>query len=81
MTKTYKVKATKRAWIEITADKTLSQKEVYELASNEIENKDVEWEEPSFNIVDININDTEDISGKSKVEFLKALDPLTNKKK
>lgn len=81
MTKTYKVKATKRAWIEITADKALSQKEIYELASNEIKNKNVEWEEPSFNIVDININDTEDISGKSKVEFLKALDPLTNNKK
>lgn len=79
MKKTYKIKATKRAWIEIVADDSLSQKEIYELAKKKTSNGRLKWEEPSFNIIDINIDDSIDADVKTKVAPMNAIDPLTNK--
>lgn len=79
MKKTYKVKATKRAWIEVTADSDLSQDEIYKLAEEKASKGKLKWEEPSFNIIEINIDDTSDVSVKTKIALLKAQDPLTNK--
>lgn len=79
MKKTYKIKATKRAWIEITADSSLSQQEVYNLAKEKASKGRLKWEEPSFNIIDINIDDSIDSNVKTKVAPMNAIDPLTNK--
>lgn len=81
MKKTYKIKATKRAWIEITADSSLSQQEVYNLAKEKASKGRLKWEEPSFNIIDINIDDSIDSNVKTKVAPMNAIDPLTNKTK
>ena len=79
MKKTYKVKATKRAWIEIVADSELSQDEIYELAKEKESKGRLKWEDASFNIIDINIDDTIDTTVKTKVSLLEAIDPITNK--
>ena len=79
MKKTYKIKATKRAWIEITADSSLSQQEVYNLAKEKASKGRLKWEEPSFNIIDISIDDSVDSNVKTKVAPMNAIDPLTNK--
>jgi hypothetical protein len=81
MKKTYKIKATKRAWVEITADSSLSQQEVYNLAKEKASKGRLKWEEPSFNIIDINIDDSIDSDVKTKVAPMNAIDPLTNKTK
>ena len=81
MKKTYKIKATKRAWIEITADSSLSQQEIYNLAKEKASKGRLKWEEPSFNIIDINIDDSIDSNVKTKVAPMNAIDPLTNKTK
>ena len=81
MKKTYKIKATKRAWIEITADSSLSQQEVYNLAKEKASKGRLKWEEPSFNIIDISIDDSVDSNVKTKVAPMNAIDPLTNKTK
>ncbi len=79
MKKTYKVKVTRRAWIEVTADDSLSQQEIYALAKEKVSKGKVKWEDPSFNIVDIQIDDSVNVSVKTKVSLLEAIDPLTNK--
>ncbi len=79
MKKTYKVKVTRRAWIEVTADDSLSQQERYALAKEKVSKGKVKWEDPSFNIVDIQIDDSVNVSVKTKVSLLEAIDPLTNK--
>jgi hypothetical protein len=78
MKKTYRIKATKRAWLDITADGSLSQEEIYNLAKEKAKDNKLQWEEPSFNIIDIQIDDkiTETVS--SKVSFMKPVDPLVN---
>lgn len=81
MKKTYKIKATKRAWIEITADSSLSQQEVYNLAKEKASKGRLKWEEPSFNIIDINIDDSVDANVKTKIALMDANDPLANKVK
>ncbi len=48
MKKTYKIKATKRAWMEIEADANLSQQEIYELAKKKATNGKLKWEDPSL---------------------------------
>lgn len=58
MKKVYKIKAIKRTWIEVTADSSLSQDEIYELAKEKVSKRGVKWEEPSFSIVSIDIDDT-----------------------
>lgn len=79
MKKTYKIKATKRAWIEIVADSSLSQQEIYELAKKKASNGRLKWEDPSFNIIDINIDDSANVDVKTKVSLMDAVDPLTGK--
>ena len=79
MKKTYKIKATKRAWIEVTADSSLSQQEIYNLAKEKASKGRLKWEEPSFNIIDINIDDNVDVDVKTKIALMDAIDPLTNK--
>ena len=79
MKKTYKVKATRRAWVEITADDSLSQQEIYALAKEKVSKGKVKWEDPSFNIIDIQIDDSVNVDVKTKVSLLEAIDPLTNK--
>ena len=79
MKKTYKVKAIRRAWVEITADDSLSQQEIYALAKEKVSKGKVKWEDPSFNIIDIQIDDSVNVDVKTKVSLLEAIDPLTNK--
>lgn len=81
MKKTYKIKATKRAWIEIEADGDMSQKEIYELAKKKASNGRLKWEDPSFNILEITINEQKEMDSKSRISLLKAIDPLTGKLK
>ncbi len=81
MKKTYKIKATKRAWIEIEADGDMSQKEIYELAKKKASNGRLKWEDPSFNILEITINEQKEMDSKSRINLLKAIDPLTGKLK
>ncbi len=76
MKKTYKVKATKRAWVEVVADDSLTQDEIYELAKEKTTKGKVKWEEPSFNIIDIIIDDKVTGEVKPKVTGLEATDPL-----
>lgn len=76
MKKTYKVKATKRAWVEVVADDSLTQDEIYELAKEKATKGKVKWEEPSFNIIDIIIDDKVTGEVKPKVTGLEATDPL-----
>lgn len=78
MKKTYKVKVTRRAWLEVTADSSLSQQEIYDLAKEKTSKGKAKWEEPSFNIIDIRIDDSTDVDVKTKVTLLDAIDPLTN---
>ena len=45
-------------------------------------NKKVEWEEPSLNIIEIQIDrstEHSNVTAKTKINLLKAIDPLTNK--
>ena len=66
MKKTYKIKAVKRTWIEVTADGSLSQDEIYELAKEKASKRGVKWEDPSFSIVSIDIDDTAE-NAKTKI--------------
>jgi len=77
MKKTYTVKAVQRAWIEIEADSELSQQEIYELAAKEAEKGQLKWEETSFNIIDITIDDSVPVRADTKVKLLRAIDPIT----
>ena len=83
MKKKYRIKATKRAWLEIECDSSLSQKEVYNLAKEKLKSaKKVEWEEPSLNITEIVIDrstERSNVTTKTKINLLKAIDPLTGK--
>jgi hypothetical protein len=79
MKKTYKIKATKRAWMEIEADANLSQQEIYELAKKKATNGKLKWEDPSFNIIEITIDNNKEMDAKTKISLLKAIDPLTGK--
>jgi hypothetical protein len=83
MKKKYRIKATKRTWLEIECDSSLSQQEVYDLAKEKLKsNKKVEWEEPSLNIIEIQIDrstEHSNVTAKTKINLLKAIDPLTNK--
>jgi hypothetical protein len=82
MKKTYKIKAVQRAWIEIEADDSLTQKEIYELAKEYTKKNGLNWEDITFNIVKIDIDDTVlDVDINTKISLLKAIDPLTNKVK
>ena len=80
MKKTYKIKVIKRAWLEITADSNLSQDEIYELAKQKESKGKLKWEEPSFNIIDINIDDSVNVDVKTKIALMEAQDPLISKK-
>lgn len=79
MKKTYKIKVMRRAWLEISADSSLSQQEIYDLAKEKVTKGKVKWEDPSFNIIDIAIDDSVDAGVKTKIALLDAIDPLTNK--
>lgn len=69
----------RRAWLEISADSSLSQQEIYDLAKEKVTKGKVKWEDPSFNIIDIAIDDSVDAGVKTKIALLDAIDPLTNK--
>lgn len=80
MKKTYTVKATKRAWLKIVADENATQDEIYELAKAKVTNGKPKWEEPTFNITRIHMDEVpEGIDVKTKVSLLRAIDPLTGK--
>jgi len=75
MQKKYKVKVTRRAWIEVTCDESLTQDEVYQLAKEKVSKGKTKWEEPSFNIISISI-DSDVNNVETKVTNMKAEDPL-----
>lgn len=81
MKKTYRIKAVKRAWLDIEADSSLSQDEIYELAKEKVSKSKIKWEEPSLNIVDIHIDDSIDVDVKTKIALLDAVNPVANKSK
>ena len=81
MKKMYRIKATKRAWMDIEADSSLSQDEIYALAEEKASKGKLKWEKPSFNIIDIHIDDSINVDVTTKISILEAVDPLTNKLK
>lgn len=78
MKKTYRIKVTKRAWMDIEADSSLSQDEIYALAEEKVSKGKLKWEKPSLNIIDIHIDDSIEVDVKTKIALLEAVDPLTN---
>jgi hypothetical protein len=64
--------------MEITADSKLSQQEIYDLAKEKASKGRLKWEDPTFGIVEINIDDTIDVDVKTKVALISATDHLTN---
>jgi hypothetical protein len=71
MKKRYTIKATKRAFLEVEADHELSQQEVYELAKEKVnKSKSVKWDEPTFNIIEINVDSSSESDNKTKVKML-----------
>ena len=83
MKKTYKIQVTKRSYMEITADSNLSQDEIYELAKEKEKKSRLKWEEPYFNIIGIDIDNSYDnsVDIKTKIELLGDKDPLTKSTK
>jgi hypothetical protein len=71
MEKTYKIRAIRRAWVQVVADETVSQDEIYELAKEKVKKGKPQWEEPSFNIVEISIDDSVTSDIKTKVTLPK----------
>jgi hypothetical protein len=65
--------------MEIEADANLSQQEIYELAKKKATNGKLKWEDPSFNIIEITIDNNKEMDTKTKISLLKAIDPLTGK--
>jgi hypothetical protein len=65
--------------MEIEADANLSQQEIYELAKKKATNGKLKWEDPSFNIIEITIDNNKEMDAKTKISLLKAIDPLTGK--
>ena len=73
--------AVKRAWIEIEADGDVSSEEIYKIAAEKInKSRNVKWEEPTLNIIEINIDDEADANSKVDIKLLKAINPILNNK-
>lgn len=78
MKKIYRIKAIKRTWLEVEADSSLSQDEVYDLAKEKLKsNKKIKWEDPELNIIGIKADQTIKTPIESKVNLLKAIDHTT----
>ena len=67
--------------MDIEADSSLSQDEIYKLAEEKVSKGKLKWEKASLNIIDINIDDSIDVDVKTKISLLAASDPLINTSK
>lgn len=78
MKKTYTIKVTRRSWMEVTVDDNASQDDVYDIAKRKVQSGKAKWDEPSFNIISIDI-DSEAENVKESSKFLPAEDPILKK--
>ena len=78
MKKTYTIKVTRRSWMEVTVDDNTSQDDVYDIAKRKVQSGKAKWDEPSFNIISIDI-DSEAENVKESSKFLPAEDPILKK--
>lgn len=79
MKKTYRIKATKTAWMEIIADESLNQDQVYNIAKEKAKTKNMQYKEPVLNITRITVDDTVTEPFNTKINFLPPVDPLLEK--
>jgi len=78
MKKTYTIKVTRRSWMEVTVDENASTDDVYDIAKRKVQSGKAKWDEPSFNIIAMDIDEKEE-NVKESSKFLPAEDPVLKK--